>query len=101
MISSVDTVQTLLTLRVSIHKGQIPDGREPSKDAKTNARVGSEAQLWQMAEPLRNNTGADEYKYVVRGLIFLKYISDTFEANRDHLKAACVAVELRYGGATR
>src|SRR5665648_24539 len=35
--------------------------------------------IWQMADKLRNNMDAAEYKHVCLGLIFLKYISDTFE----------------------
>ena len=35
--------------------------------------------LWQTADKLRNNMDAAEYKHVVLGLIFLKYISDAFE----------------------
>ncbi len=42
----------------------------------TAANVGYEAQLWQMADALRGSTDAAEYKHVVLGLIFLKYISD-------------------------
>ena len=42
-----------------------------------------EAKLWSMADALRNNMDAAEYKHVVLGLIFLKYISDAFEAQRD------------------
>jgi type I restriction enzyme M protein len=38
-----------------------------------------EATLWQAADKLRNNMDAAEYKHVVLGLIFLKYISDAFE----------------------
>lgn len=37
-----------------------------------------EAKLWQTADKLRNNMDAAEYKHVVLGLIFLKYISDAF-----------------------
>ncbi|MFZ2071864.1 MAG: type I restriction-modification system subunit M N-terminal domain-containing protein, partial [Halobacteriota archaeon] len=50
--------------------------------AKTNnngATIGFEARLWQMADKLRSNMDAAEYKHVVLGLIFLKYISDAFE----------------------
>ena len=47
----------------------------PSSDAV----VGFEEKLWQMADKLRNNMDAAEYKHVVLGLIFLKYISDAFE----------------------
>jgi len=43
------------------------------------ATVGFEAKLWAAADKLRNNMDAAEYKHVVLGLIFLKYISDSFE----------------------
>jgi type I restriction enzyme M protein len=43
------------------------------------ATVGYEAQLWQMADTLRGNMDAAEYKHVCLGLLFLKYISDAFE----------------------
>jgi len=48
--------------------------------AKTNngANLGFEQKLWQAADKLRNNMDAAEYKHVVLGLIFLKYISDAF-----------------------
>jgi type I restriction-modification system DNA methylase subunit len=38
-----------------------------------------EKQLWKAADKLRKNIDAVEYKYIVLGLIFLKYISDAFE----------------------
>lgn len=44
------------------------------------ASLGFEAKLWAAADALRNNMDAAEYKHVVLGLIFLKYISDAFEA---------------------
>jgi type I restriction enzyme M protein len=43
--------------------------------------------LWATADKLRNNMDAAEYKHVVLGLIFLKYISDTFEELYEKLKA--------------
>ncbi|MEW6308072.1 MAG: class I SAM-dependent DNA methyltransferase [Bacillota bacterium] len=43
------------------------------------ATVGYESQLWQMADALRGSMDAAEYKHVVLGLVFLKYISDAFE----------------------
>jgi type I restriction enzyme M protein len=46
-----------------------------------------EAKLWSMADALRNNMDAAEYKHVVLGLIFLKYISDAFEAKHVELEA--------------
>jgi type I restriction enzyme M protein len=51
------------------------------------ATVGYEARLWQMADALRGSMDAAEYKHVVLGLIFLKYISDAFEAQHAQLEA--------------
>ena len=53
----------------------------------SSANIGFEAKLWQAADKLRNNMDAAEYKHVVLGLIFLKYISDTFEQHRAKLLA--------------
>ena len=44
--------------------------------------------LWAAADKLRSNMDAAEYKHVVLGLIFLKYISDAFDERREDLKAA-------------
>ncbi len=49
--------------------------------------LGFEATLWQAADKLRGNLDAAEYKHVVLGLIFLKYISDAFEERRNALAA--------------
>jgi type I restriction enzyme M protein len=53
----------------------------------TTANLGFEAKLWLAADKLRNNMDAAEYKHVVLGLIFLKYISDAFEEMRAKLVA--------------
>jgi type I restriction enzyme M protein len=53
--------------------------------ADTGAKIGFEGKLWQTADTLRNNMDAAEYKHVVLGLIFLKYISDAFEAKHTEL----------------
>ncbi len=45
----------------------------------SGATTGHEAELWAMANKLRGSMDAAEYKHVVLGLIFLKYISDAFE----------------------
>lgn len=45
---------------------------------QTNGDIGLEAKLWSAADKLRSNMDAAEYKHVVLGLIFLKYISDSF-----------------------
>ncbi len=46
-----------------------------------------EKQLWKSADKLRKNIDAAEYKHVVLGLIFLKYISDAFEELFEKLQA--------------
>ena len=56
-------------------------------DGATTANLGFEAKLWAAADALRNNMDAAEYKHVVLGLIFLKYISDAFEARHAELDA--------------
>ena len=54
--------------------------KQNAKSTKNDgATVGYEAQLWQMADALRGSMDAAEYKHVILGLIFLKYISDAFE----------------------
>lgn len=50
-----------------------------SATATSGATTGYEAELWAMADALRGSMDAAEYKHVVLGLIFLKYISDAFE----------------------
>ena len=49
------------------------------KAGNQGATTGHEAELWRMADALRGSMDAAEYKHVVLGLIFLKYISDAFE----------------------
>ncbi|TWT29959.1 type I restriction-modification system subunit M N-terminal domain-containing protein [Blastopirellula retiformator] len=49
-----------------------------AKKDSSAANIGFEAKLWLAADKLRNNMDAAEYKHVVLGLIFLKYISDAF-----------------------
>jgi len=62
--------------------------KKPTKAKKNDgAMVGYEAQLWQMADALRGSMDAAEYKHVVLGLIFRKYISDAFEEHHARLEA--------------
>jgi type I restriction enzyme M protein len=62
--------------------------RQTAKKQSTNgAQLGFEAECWKMADKLRNNMDAAEYKHVVLGLIFLKYISDAFEEKHAQLEA--------------
>ena len=68
----------------SIPESQATAATPPPKAKKTlkengGGDLGFEEKLWQAADKLRNNMDAAEYKHVVLGLIFLKYISDAFE----------------------
>jgi type I restriction enzyme M protein len=51
-----------------------------------NTDLASAEILWKSADTLRGQIDAAEYKHVVLGLLFLKYISDAFEARREELK---------------
>ncbi len=53
---------------------------------KNTADIGFEKKIWDAACVLRGNIDASEYKSVVLGLIFLKYISDRFEEKYNQLK---------------
>ena len=57
----------------------------PPRSKKTSEGVGLEAALWESANRLRSSMDAAEYKHVVLGLIFLKYVSDVFAARRKAL----------------
>jgi type I restriction enzyme M protein len=53
---------------------------------QTGANIGFEADLWKAADQLRGSMDAAEYKHVVLGLLFLKYISDAFEEQQMKLQ---------------
>lgn len=68
----------------------------PKKDNKNNNKEEPlEKQLWNAADKLRKNIDAAEYKHVVMGLIFLRYISEAFEALYERLNSG----ESEYAGA--
>src|SRR6266478_9041652 len=67
----------------------------PAARNSNSANIGFEAKLWLAADKLRSNMDAAEYKHVVLGLIFLKYISDSFEEHHEKLKSG----EGEYAGA--
>ena len=54
-------------------------GKQDNTINSGSSHLGFEATLWATADKLRGNLDAAEYKHVVLGLIFLKYISDAFE----------------------
>ena len=64
-------------------------GKRSPRSAKkdSSATIGFEAKLWLAADKLRNNMDAAEYKHVVLGLIFLKYISEAFAEHHARLVA--------------
>ena len=64
--------------------------RKPAKDNKTTSKANSKAKsfeqtLWATADKLRGSVESSEYKHVVLSLIFLKFISDKFEARKQQL----------------
>ena len=56
-----------------------------AKKKDNTASIGFEETIWRAADKLRGNLNASEYEGVVLGLIFLKYISDKFEAKYEEL----------------
>ena len=58
---------------------------DPNRGASSGAPLGFEEKLWAAADKLRGHMDAAEYKHVVLGFIFLKYISDAFEEQHAHL----------------
>lgn len=52
----------------------------------SSTTLGYEDKLWQAADKLRGSMDAAEYKHVVLGLIFLKYVSDAFETRQKQLE---------------
>src|SRR5436305_582589 len=67
------------------------DDKNELGDAMANGEAVSDLAraeiLWRSADTLRGQVDAAEYKHVVLGLLFLKYISDSFEARREELKS--------------
>ncbi len=64
-----------------------PPATTGTPDSGRGGVAGFKEQLWASADKLRNNMDAAEYKHVVLGLIFLKYISDAFEQPHKKLAA--------------
>ncbi|RMF43297.1 MAG: SAM-dependent DNA methyltransferase, partial [Planctomycetota bacterium] len=59
--------------------------KKPKTPTNGGANLGFEDKLWAACDKLRGNMDAAEYKHVVLGLIFLKYISDAFVEKHDRL----------------
>jgi type I restriction enzyme M protein len=68
---------------------------KPRKQKETNdSGLNFEAQLWAAADTMRGHMDASEYKHVCLGLIFLKYISDAFEARWRTINAKSKSPEI-------
>jgi hypothetical protein len=61
--------------------------KSSTKSKGNGATLGFEQQLWEMADRMRGFMDPAEYKHVALGLIFLKYISDAFQAAHDKVAA--------------
>jgi type I restriction enzyme M protein len=64
----------------------MPKQQARSTKTSSGANLGFEQKLWAAADKLRGHMDASEYKHVVLGLIFLKYISDAFEERHAELQ---------------
>src|SRR5437764_14199150 len=64
-----------------------PPKKNGTAKSQNGASLGFEAEMFLAADKLRGNLESSEYKHVVLGLIFLKYISDAFEAKHSALLA--------------
>ena len=68
-------------------RGRPKQGEAKAKKNGSGANVGFEAELFLAADKLRKNLEPSDYKHVVLGLIFLRHISQAFEAKRESLLA--------------
>ena len=59
----------------------------------SKVNLGFEDKLWEMADKLRGNIESSEYKHVILGLVFLKYISDSFLERYEEIKTEYPGLE--------
>jgi type I restriction enzyme M protein len=76
-----------MTLHLSITRNLTTEITMAKAKESSNKEEPIEKQLWKAADKLRKNIDAAEYKHIVLGLIFLKYISDAFEELHAKLKS--------------
>ena len=86
-MSRLDTVAAEMTGQTVSSAGIKGSDHMAKRAINNGANLGFEAQLWAAADKLRGNMEPSDYKHVALGLIFLKYISDAFEAKRTALLA--------------
>ena len=84
--AAVNTADAADSMQPASSRPRGRTGARKSAKAASSANLGFEDKLWAAADKLRGHMDASEYKNVVLGLIFLKYISDTFEEHRAALE---------------
>ena len=68
-----------------------------AKKIANGGNLGFEQKLWQAADKMRGHMDASEYKHVALGLIFLKYISDSFDETHRLITAGEDELAKQYG----
>src|SRR5690348_15574747 len=66
--------------------GMVFGDPESARRQANGAGLGFEHKLWAAADKMRGHMDPSEYKHVLLGLIFLKYISDAFDERHDQLE---------------
>lgn len=74
-----------LKMREKIKKVQKETAEKVIEASKKGKEIDIKKELWEAADKLRGNIDPSEYKYIVLGLIFLKYVSDAFYQRREEL----------------
>ncbi len=64
-----------------------PRARTAAKDAAPSTMKELKDTLWKAADKLRGSMDASQYKDVILGLVFLKYVSDAFDERREQIRA--------------
>ena len=72
-------------IKEKIKKVQKDTAEKVIKASKKGKEIDIKKELWDAADKLRGNIDPSEYKYIVLGLIFLKYVSDAFYQRREEL----------------
>jgi type I restriction enzyme M protein len=83
---AVDRFSILVLTTKQSKRGRMPQSKTGDAKRNNGANLGFEEKLWQAADKLRGHMDAAEYKHVVLGLVFLKYISDAFEERHHQLQ---------------
>jgi type I restriction enzyme M protein len=76
----------VVTRPSGLSKKKLAVANQARLPGSNGANLGFEKKLWEAADKMRSNMDAAEYKHVVLGLIFLKYISDAFNELHEQLK---------------